>query len=154
MNLNQNQMFSNDFKLAQKIRLIVGLSIIFIIALIHIFRIGSYLKGNLYLFYYSYISDIIIPFGIYFLLCINQYYIKILQKWYVKAAIIIGATTLVEILQFFGVYALGITFDPIDIIMYVLGVGAAVIIDKFLFKRLIPYWDVEKLNEKFEKMNY
>jgi hypothetical protein len=143
MNLNNNQMFSKDFRLAERIRLIVGLSIIFIIALIHIFRIGSYLEGNLYLFYYSYVSDIIIPFGIYFLLCINQLYIKILQKWYVKVAIIIGLTTLAETLQYFGINALGITFDPFDILAYVVGVGIAVIFDRLLFKRYIPFWNIK-----------
>ena len=137
-----NQMFSNDFRLSQRIRLIVGLSIIFIIAFIHIFRIGSYLKGNLYFLYYSYVSDLIIPFGFYFLLCINQLYIKILQKWYVKAAIIIGLTTLAETLQYFGINALGITFDPFDILAYVVGVGIAVIFDRTVFRKFIPNWDL------------
>ena len=146
-------MKENDNRLTKRNRIIVGLSIITIIALIHIFRVGSYLHGDLYLLYYSYVSDLIIPFGVYFLLCINELTIKILQKWYVKAAFIIGITTLAEILQFLGVYALGITFDPIDILMYVLGVGVAVIFDRLLFKRFIPFWDLEKLNEKIEINN-
>ena len=138
-------------RLTKRNRIIVGFSIITIIALMHIFRVGSYLHGDLYLLYYSYVSDLIIPFGFYFLLCINELYIKILQKWYVKAAIIIVLTTLVEILQLFGVYALGITFDPIDILMYVFGVGIAVIFDRLLFKRFIPFWDFEKQNENIGK---
>jgi hypothetical protein len=73
----------------------------------------------------------------------NELYIKILQKWYVKAAIIIGFTTLAEILQLLGIYALGITFDPVDILMYVSGVGIAVILDRLLFKRFIPFWDLK-----------
>ena len=128
-------------KRTQKNRIIAGAIIITIIALIHIFRIGSYLKGDLYRLYYSYVSDLIIPFGVYFLLCINELYITILQKWYVKAAVIIGCTTLVEILQLLGIYALGITFDPVDILMYISGVGIAVIFDRLLFKRFIHSWD-------------
>ena len=117
----------------------------------HIFRVGSYLHGDLYLLYYSYVSDLIIPFGFYFLLCINELTIKILQKWYVKASFIIGITALVEILQLLGIYALGITFDPIDILMYALGVGIAVIFDRYLFKRFIPFWDLVKQKENIEK---
>jgi hypothetical protein len=138
-------------RLTQRNRIIVGFSIITIIALIHIFRVGNYLNGDLYLLYYSYVSDLIIPFGVYFLLCISELTIKILQKWYVKAAFIIGITSLAEILQLLGIYALGITFDPIDILMYVLGVGFAVIFDRLLFKRIIPFWDLEKLNENIGK---
>ena len=132
-------------------RIIVGFSIITIIALMHIFRVGSYLHSDLYLLYYSYVSDLIIPFGFYFLLCINELTIKILQKWYVKASFIIGITALVEILQLLGIYALGITFDPIDILMYALGVGIAVIFDRYLFKRFIPFWDLEKQKENIGK---
>ena len=136
-------MQENNNKLTLRNRLIVGIIIIIIIALIHIFRVGSYLKGDLYLMYYSYVSDLIIPFGIYFLLCINELYIKILRKWYIKATIILGFTTLVEILQLLGIYALGITFDPVDILMYALGVGIAVIFDRLLFKRFIPFWNIK-----------
>ncbi len=143
MNLVHNEMFSNNFKRTQRVRISVGLSIILIENFIHVFRIGNYLNGNLYLLYYSYMSDLIIPFGFYFLLCINELYIKILRKWYVKAAIIVGFTTLIEILQFFGIYALGITFDPFDILAYVIGVGIAVILDRFLFRKIFPNWNLK-----------
>ena len=138
-------------RLTKRNRIIVGFSIITIIALMHIFRVGSYLHGDLYLLYYSYVSDLIIPFGFYFLLCINELTIKILQKWYVKASLIIGITTFAEILQLLGIYALGITFDPMDILMYVLGVGVAVIFDRYLLKRFIPFWDLVKQKENIEK---
>ena len=144
-------MKENYNKLAQRNRILIVSSIMFIIALQHIFRVGSYLKGDLNLFYYSYVSDLIMPFGFYFLLFMNELKIKILRKWYIKAAIIIGASTLAEILQFLGVYALGKTFDPIDILMYVLGIGAAVVFDRLIFKRFIPFWNIEKLNENIEK---
>ena len=143
MNLKFDPIQEKDIRLTQRNRLIVGICIIFVIALIHIFRVGSYLKGDLYLMYYSYVSDLIIPFGIYFLLCINELYIKILRKWYIKATIILGFTTLAEILQLLGIYALGITFDPVDILMYALGVGIAVIFDRLLFKRFIPFWNIK-----------
>ena len=87
-------MQENNHKLTLRNRLIVGIIIIIIIALIHIFRVGSYLNGDLFLIYYSYASDLILPFGAYFYLCISELYIKLFRKWYVKAAFIIGLTTL------------------------------------------------------------
>lgn len=146
-------MEEKDIKITQRNRILVGISIISVIALIHIFRVGSYLKGDLYLFYYSYVSDLIIPFGIYFLLCIDELFIKILRKWYIKASIIWGITTLMEILQLFGIYAFGNTFDPIDILMYGLGVGFAIVFDRLLLKRFIPFWDFDKMNENIRKNN-
>ena len=146
-------MEEKDIKITHRNRIIVGISIISVIALIHIFRVGSYLKGDLYLLYYSYASDLIIPFGIYFLFCIDELFIKILGRWYIKASIILGFTTLMEILQLFGIYALGNTFDPIDILMYGLGVGFAIVFDRLLFKRFIPFWDLDKMNENIRKNN-
>lgn len=137
-------MKENSSKHTQRNRKVVGLSIISIIAIMHVFSIGTYLNGSLKSLYYSYFSDLIIPIGIYFLLCIAEYKILIFQRWYIKAAIITGLATIAEVLQFFGIYALGKTFDPVDISMYVSGVVIAVIIDRLIFKQIIPYWDLKK----------
>ncbi len=45
-------MKDNDFRLNQRVRIIVGIGIIVTIAAIHLFRIGSYLNGDLYIYYY------------------------------------------------------------------------------------------------------
>lgn len=103
-------------------------------------RIGTYLNGDLYIYYYSYASDVMIPFGMYFLLSMNQFQYRFLEKWYVKALIVFGLATLTEILQIFGVYALGVTFDIFDILMFGIGVLIAVLLDKLVFERFIPYW--------------
>jgi hypothetical protein len=144
-------MKGNDINISQRMRKVVGLIIMTIIVLIHVFRVGNYLDGVLHSFYYSYVSDLIIPFGVYFLLCIAEFKIKIFRKWYIKALLIIGFTTLAEILQFFGFYVLGITFDIIDILMYIIGVGVAVIIDRLIFKRFIQFWDFKKPDNSPDK---
>jgi len=122
-------------------RMIIGISILAVIALIHLFRVGQYLKGDLFTYYYSYASDIMIPFGFYFLLSINESTIRFLRKWYVKALIIFGTTTIIEILQLFGVNIVGETFDILDILMYAFGVIIAVLCDRLILKRFIPFWD-------------
>lgn len=135
------QMQDNLYMKTQRKRMTVGLGIMAVVALLHILRAGQYLHGEAYKLYYSYASDLLIPFAMYFLLCINDMYISLLRPWYSKAALIIGITALAEILQHFGVYAFGITFDPLDILMYAAGVGAAVVLDRFVFKKIIPSWD-------------
>lgn len=125
-------------------RTFVGILILLFIALIHIFRLGTLLNGNLRIFYYSYFSDIIIPFGIYFLLCINEISIAILRLWKIKALIIFSATTFAETLQGFGLYFLGSTFDFYDLIAYSVGIIFAVFFDKKIFKKYVPNWKYVK----------
>ena len=117
-----------------KILLIIAIQII--ISLIHIFRLGQLFSGKLYILYYSYFSDLIIPFGFYFLLSINEFSIPFLRDWRVKSIIVFSTATTVEICQFFDMPVLGVTFDPIDIIMFGAGVIMAVLVDKQIFAQI------------------
>ena len=133
----------HSFKKRQTVRAIVVLSIMLIIAAIHLFRVGSYLKENLRDYYYAYASDVMIPFAVYFLLCLNDIHIRFLKKWYVKALIVFGVMTFSEIMQYFGIYFFGDTFDLLDIAMFGIGICIAVCVDRYLFERLVPYWKYE-----------
>jgi hypothetical protein len=124
-----------------KNRIIVIIIIITIIALIHIFRAGQYLNGDLYKYYYSYASDIMIPFAFYFLLCLEEPYIKFFQKWYNKAILVFLGASIIEVLQCYGIYIVGETYDILDILMFAIGVSISVFLDKLLFKYFIPFWD-------------
>lgn len=108
------------------------------IAAIHAFRVGSYLEGDAYLLYYSYFSDFILPFGAYFLLWMNDLSYPFLRHWAVKAALAFAAPAFSETMQAFGVYFLGVTFDPLDYAMYALGALTAALLDKQLLERLLP----------------
>ena len=127
----------------QAYRVAVIVSLQLIIASIHAFRIGTYLTGPLYHLYYSFFSDIIVPFGMYFLFCINEFQISFLRPWWVKALIVFSVSTGAEICQYFGFYALGVTFDPLDIVMYGLGVILAVVVDTQVFPRVFRFWTLE-----------
>jgi hypothetical protein len=129
-----------DFK-SKIIRFVVAIIIIILIAIIHLFRIGNYLNEDLRILYYSYASDIMIPFGIYFLFCLNELRYKFIRSWKIKAFVILCFCAITEILQAFGYYFLGQTFDVLDLLAYSFGVFLAVIFDQFLFKKFIPYWD-------------
>ena len=144
--MNTNQ------RLSLKSHTIVGACIMSIIAAIHAFRLGSYFSGEAYILYYSYASDIIIPFGFYFVLSMNEIQIKFLQQWYTKAFIVFGMATFTEIMQIFGFYVLGVTFDIFDILMFGIGVAIAVLIDKLIFDRFIPHWKIIEV-EKHSTLN-
>jgi hypothetical protein len=48
--------------------------------------------------------------------------------------------TFSEIMQIFGFYFFGVTFDILDILMFGIGVLIAVLIDKQIFERFLPHW--------------
>ena len=135
-----------------------------LIALVHIFRLGSYLRGTLHVLYYSYFSDVLIPFGMYFLVCqvetsvslslraepmgrpvpafVESINAHILRDWRLKALLVFGVASLTEVLQAFGVPLFGRTFDPLDFAMFAGGVLLAVIADRFVLERFLPGWSL------------
>ena len=125
-------------------RLAVIVSIVVLIAAVHIFRVGSYLQGELYNFYYSYFSDFILPFGFYFLLCANEPQMPILRRWEVKLAIAFLTPSIAETCQYFGIPVLGSTFDLLDYVMYGIGAISAVVVDTQVFSRIFDFWAMEK----------
>jgi hypothetical protein len=129
-------------------KILVILLIQIAIALIHVFRLGQIFQGQAYNLYYSYFSDFILPFGVYFLVSLNEVAIPVLRKWYVKAGLIFALTTFAEICQFFGIEVLGVTFDPFDILMYGIGVSAAALIDVKVFSKYLGFWAYPKNGKK------
>jgi len=72
--------------------------------------------------------------------------LRILKPWYVKAAIIFLLCTTSEVLQFYGIYAFGVTFDWLDILAYCAGVLLAALVERKLFARL-SFWNITTLKE-------
>ena len=125
-------------------RLAVIFSIVILIAVVHILRIGSYLQGELFNLYYSYFSDIVIPFGLYFLLCANEQWMPVLKRWEAKLAISFFIPSIAETFQYFGIPILGSTFDLFDYFMYGIGGILAAIVDAQVFSRIFDFWTMEK----------
>ena len=107
------------------------------IALLH-FVTGSNYTGPYPEFFNGYLLDILVPLAFYLLLCPQEY--SILRHWMVKGALVFGAGASVEIAQFFGAPLLGRTFDPLDFVMYGIGVMLAAILDSILFPRIFQFW--------------
>ncbi len=112
-------------------RTTVSVSVVLAVAMAHVLRIGSHLHGTAYRLYYAYASDVLIPIAAYFLLCMNEPAIPWLRSRKVKAIAVLTVASTAEILQGCGIPALGVTFDPIDFVMYGAGVAIAMILDRF-----------------------
>lgn len=90
----------------------------------------------------SYAKDLILPFALYLFLCLGERWLK---TWHVRALIAFAIPTLLELGQ--AVYYrfpinhhyIG-SFDPLDILMYALGVGLAVIVEQKVFVKLLKLW--------------
>jgi hypothetical protein len=98
---------------------IVVITIMIPIALLH-FVTGSKYTGPYPEFVNGYLLDILIPFGFYFLLCLAE--LALFRPWIVKSILVFGIGAFVEIAQFFKVPIFGRTFDPVDFVMYGIGV--------------------------------
>ncbi len=110
------------------------LIIAFLIAALHIFGPGRYLQGGALDLYYSFFSDITIPFGCYFLLYAVERHIPFLSRRGVKAAVAFLLPSTAETLQFIGIALLGATFDPLDYLAYFAGASSALLLDTLVLK--------------------
>jgi hypothetical protein len=89
----------------------------------------------------SYAKDLILPFAFYFFLCLAERWLK---TWQVRALIAFAIPTLIEIFQ--GLYYqftptryVG-SFDLLDILVYAVGVGLAIFIERKIFAKLLKFW--------------
>lgn len=115
-----------------------------LIAAAHILGIGPHLRGGLFNLYYSYFSDIAIPFAYYFLLCVAEAGIPLFRRWETKFATVFLLPTIAETCQYLGIPVLGSTFDPLDYLMYGIGASFAALLDTQVFPRFIKSWSTER----------
>lgn len=104
--------------------------VVLAVALVHLFRLGTYLPRSLHGLYYGYASDILVPLGAYYILCLSEANLAFVRDWRAKAALVFGVASVAEICQGLGVPVLGSTFDPWDFVMFALGVVLAVLLDR------------------------
>ena len=138
--------------MGKKIITIVGIQLI--LATLHIIGPGRHMSGIYQQYYYAYFSDFALPCGFYFLMCLSEPGIPFLRHWFVKAGFIFILASTCEILQAFGVYALGTYFDPVDFVFYAGGVLTAAMLETQVFKRFIPYWNIDFEQLKKELKQY
>lgn len=117
----------------------VVLSIMMMIALIHLMSPGRALHDPYRQYYQAYFSDVVIPFGFYFLLCLSEVEFSFLRPWYAKTGFTFGLAAFTEVVQGFGIHFIGTTFDPFDFLMYAAGVAAAAVLERRGFARAFNF---------------
>ena len=94
-----------------------------------------------WLLWISYTKDLIQPFAFYFFLCLGE---RWLPTWRGRALLALTIPTLLELDQllyyqaFTGLYVGA--FDPVDLLMYTIGVGLAVLLEQKVFAESIKFW--------------
>ena len=89
----------------------------------------------------SYVKDLIQPFGFYFFLCLGQRWLK---TWQARALLAFTLPTLLEFGQYLyhrvsTKHYVG-AFDPVDLVMYAMGVGLAAMVEQFVFAKMLKFW--------------
>jgi hypothetical protein len=124
----------------KKVILVVGLQLL----IASVFIVGvSRTNYSLYILYHSYFADIFLPFGYYFLLSLPRFRHSLFNNWWVRGLSVFVLCATSETLQYFGIYALAKVFDPLDFVMYGIGVGLAILIDRQIFCRFLSFWNQE-----------
>ena len=111
-----------------------------VIGLLHIIGVGRHSTKMMFILSASYFSDLALPFGFYFLLAACEQTLNLLKNKWMKASLVFLAAGLAEVGQYFGLYILGRTFDPLDFIMYAVGVLMAVLLD-YTFTKIFNFWN-------------
>lgn len=98
-----------------------------------------------WIFWVSFANDLLQPFALYFFLCLGERWLK---TWQVRALIAFAIPVLLEfgqllyqlfyyrfpVAHYFG------AFDPLDIVMYAISVGLAVLIERKVFAKFFKNW--------------
>lgn len=89
----------------------------------------------------SYVKDLVQPFAFYFFICLGERWLK---RWQRRALLAFTIPTLFELGQYlyyplFGGQYVG-SFDPLDIFMYAIGVGFAVVVEQKIFANWFKFW--------------
>lgn len=105
------------------------------------FPYGKYFEpGSLAFFLYaSYFTDLVQPFGLYFILCLLEPWLTWIRPWWVKTLLVFLIPSVMEILQGFGLDVLGRGFDPLDFVAYAAGGLLAALVERQLLARL-GFW--------------
>lgn len=103
------------------------------------FVTGEQYQGPFPVFVNGYMIDVFLPMTLFLLMGLIQN--GIIRSLAFRACAVFGFGCFVEASQYFGRPIFGSTFDPLDIVAYACGVALGILLDLFIFPRLIPRWD-------------
>ena len=110
-------------------RKVTVIFIAIVVGLLH-FLTGSKYCGPFPVFVNGYMIDILLPFVMFLVLGIAE--LPFLSSGIARGTFVFAIGAVVETLQYFGVPIFGRTFDPLDYLMYGIGIGLAAIFEKIV----------------------
>lgn len=81
----------------------------------------------------GYLVDLVLPFSVVLLLGVDPRVDRFLRSPVTRAFIVFSFGVFVELAQYSGLHLFGSTFDPLDLVMYAMGVTAAVGFEHLVF---------------------
>jgi hypothetical protein len=105
------------------------------------FPYGAYFEpgSQLFTLYASYFTDIVQPFGLYFIFCLFEHRLTRLCPWWIKVLIVFLVPSAMELLQGLGLNVLSRGFDPFDFLAYAAGGLLAALVERGVFARF-GFW--------------
>ena len=82
----------------------------------------------------GYLIDILAPFAMHLVMGIGEP--AFLRSRVLRFSVIFGVGAISETLQYFGVPLFGRTFDPLDYVMFAVGLAAAAVFESTILRRL------------------
>ena len=114
-------------------RKVIVVAIALFVALLHLVTGPSY-GGPFPGFVNGYLIDVLLPFAMFLVLGVGDW--PLARRPWPRALAVFAVGAITETLQAFGVPILGRTFDPLDYVMFALGIGLALLFERHVLKRL------------------
>ena len=111
--------------------LVVGIAVS--VGMLHFFT-GPEYRGPFRAFVTGYLIDILLPFAMYLVLGITDHAVILSRA--ARFAVVFGIGALAETLQYFSVPLFGRTFDPLDYLMFGIGIVCAAVFEWAVLSRL------------------
>ena len=103
------------------------------VGLLH-FVTGPRYRGPCPTFVNGYMIDILLPFAMYLVLGVADHPLS--RSRVARGIAVFGVGMVTETLQYFGVPIFGRTFDPLDYLMFGIGIGLAVAFEQAVLSRM------------------
>jgi hypothetical protein len=114
-------------------RKLIVVSIALVVGALH-FITGPGYRGPLPVFVNGYMIDILLPFAMVLVFGVAEQ--PLFRSNIVRGVLVFGVGAVTETLQYFGIPIFGQTFDPLDYVMFAIGIGLAIVFERAVLSRV------------------
>ena len=114
---------------------LVSVVVIVVVGVLLIINIGSFLNHNAKFLYNNYAPEMLLTLAFYFTLKSFEKSNTKIRKYTTKLIICFAVPTILELLQYLGLYWIDYSFDAYDIMAYLIGAMIGLLIDFALLRK-------------------